>query len=134
MFDDQTAKRYCRRYFGTGVLGFGVLGHPVMLNNINNPADAIVNLRFIEPPRCYSPAMELLPWRWLFTPQNPDPPPMEEDDHYYSVEVETAHALQVVQTALEANPDDHHLEAARNHVSDAYLSIRRASARHREIS
>lgn len=71
----------------------------------------------------------MLDWffKWWITvePSPPDEP--AEEDHFYTLEQAVQDVLSRTNRVLANNPDNHHLEFARNHLSDAYVALWRAS-------
>jgi hypothetical protein len=58
---------------------------------------------------------------------SPIPPEPAEGDHYFNLENATRDLMGWANKEFAASPDNHHLEIARNHLSDAYLALWRAN-------
>lgn len=72
---------------------------------------------------------------WLTKRRAPDSPPPEPDeaDRFYKLEQAVQEALRWANIELDDDPDNQHLEFARNYLSDAYICLWRASQKyHRE--
>ena len=65
-------------------------------------------------------------WRWLTAPSLPPGEP-EESDRFFGLEQATHAALAMANAELLEDPLNHYLESARNHLSDAYVFLWRAS-------
>lgn len=66
-------------------------------------------------------------WRFLFPPEPAAPDEPAEEDHFYNLEQAVQAALAWANREVASNPDNHHLTYARNHLSDAYICLWRAS-------
>jgi hypothetical protein len=70
--------------------------------------------------------MMIWPFKLLATPLPPPPEP-DQGDHYYNLENAILDLMGWADKELRADAANHHLETVRNHLSDAYVAMWRAS-------